>query len=177
MLAGNKSYLVYALFGGVLVRSTNSADAVKVRHLVLLGTGVLLFFVIYNQFVDVLGIPQYPGSRIPDSLSFLERPYHYFTGALPAMEQVVRGTCRRGPSPASSPCSRSGSSSATCWGSWVLSPETARCRHRLLCLQCVLVCRGSVLGSGAAGVAALSLLLGWSLTSLYRRAARGPASG
>ncbi|NTV97048.1 MAG: oligosaccharide repeat unit polymerase [Thiobacillus sp.] len=174
VLAGNKSYLVYSLFGGVLVRSTNSADAVKVRHLVYLGVGVLLFFVIYNQFVDVLGIPQYPGSRIPAPLSFLERPYHYFTGALPAMEQIVHGEMPPRPVP----------------GFVIFQPFWKVCGDLFGLIEPfpkvlpevvigpyafnVYSFAGEVCWDlGPAGVALLSLLLGWALTSLQRRACEG----
>lgn len=170
ILAGNKTYLVFALFGGVMAHSVESPWSVKIRHLMVLGAAVLAFFVGYNQLIDV-GAPKFPASRIPDPLAFLERPYHYFTGALPAMEQVVRGNMPPRPVPGF----------VTLQPFWKLFgglmglvgpvpknlPDVAIGPYAFN----VYSFAGEVCWDwGPAGVAALSLLLGWSLTALYRRA-------
>ena len=170
-LAGNKSYLVYALFGGVLAHSTISPRAVKIRHLLILGWAVLAFFVAYNQIIDVLGASAFTESKIPGPVAFLERPYHYFTGALPAMEQVVRGLMPPRPVP----------SFATLQPLWKVAgdllgivdpipralPEVNIGPYAFN----VYSFAGEVYWDwGPIGVGVLSLLLGWTLTKLYLRA-------
>ena len=171
ILAGIKSYLVYSLFCGVLVHSAVSPRAVKIRDLTILGVSVLLFFVGYNQVIDVLGVTEFPESRIPESMSFLDRPYLYFAGALPAMEQVVSGGMPPKPIPGM----------VTLQPLWKIAgdllgiidpvpqylPDVAIGPSDFN----VYSFAGEVFWDwGVAGVVVCSLLLGWTLTALYRRA-------
>jgi oligosaccharide repeat unit polymerase len=171
LLAGIKSYLVYSMFCGVLVHSAASPRAVKIRNLAILGASVLLFFVGYNRVIDVLGVTEYPESRIPEAVSYLDRPYLYFAGALPAMEQVVGGGMAPRPVPGM----------VTLQPLWKIAgdllgivdpvpqylPEVAIGPSDFN----VYSFAGEVFWDwGAAGVAACSLLLGWALTALFRSA-------
>ncbi len=171
LLAGIKSYLVYSLFCGVLVHSAASPRAVKIRNLAILGVAVLLFFIGYNQVIDVLGVTEYPESSIPGTVSFLDRPYLYFAGVLPAMEQVVNGGMPPQPVPGM----------VTLQPFWKIVgdllgivdpvpqylPEVAIGPSDFN----VYSFAGEVFWDwGAAGVVVCSLLLGWALTALYRRA-------
>lgn len=171
ILAGIKSYLVYSLFCGVLVHSAVSPRAVKIRDLAILGVSVLLFFVGYNQVIDVLGVTEYPESCIPESVSFLDRPYLYFAGVLPAMEQVVSGGMPPQPVPGM----------VTLQPFWKIVgdllgiidpvpqylPEVAIGPSGFN----VYSFAGELFWDwGAGGVVVCSLLLGWALTALYRRA-------
>ncbi len=43
----------------------------------------------YDQVIDTLGFRGFQGSSMPQSIKFLERPYFYFSGVWPAVDQIV----------------------------------------------------------------------------------------
>jgi len=92
LLAGIKGYVVYSVFAAVFVWSTVRPDRFRVFHL---GSGMLIllgFFVLYSAKIDVFTSSYFAGSGLTRNLSFLFRPYYYFVGSWPAMENIVNGS-------------------------------------------------------------------------------------
>jgi oligosaccharide repeat unit polymerase len=88
-LAGIKSFMIYSLFGGVLAFSVINPRGIRIKHVALAGAIVIGFFVLYDQVIDTLGFRGFQGSSVPESIKFLERPYFYFSGVWPAVDQIV----------------------------------------------------------------------------------------
>jgi oligosaccharide repeat unit polymerase len=91
LLAGIKMYLVYSIMAAVLVYTTSAGFRLQLVRLAASVLLVLVFFLIYNRTVDVLGPVEFLGSSFPQALSFLEKPYMYVAGSWPALEQVLQG--------------------------------------------------------------------------------------
>lgn len=88
-LCGIKSYLVIGLGTSLLVWSVSRPGRVRLKHLAIFAGGFIGFMAIYDRFIDIFTQVQYPGSKFPATLSFLERPYLYIVGSWPAMSAVI----------------------------------------------------------------------------------------
>ena len=91
LLAGIKSYMVRSVLAAFLVWSVRRPAGFKVWHLTVGGLVLVAYFAIYTHVIDIF-VPdtdQYTG--ISGALSFLHRPFLYFVGAWPALEQMMHG--------------------------------------------------------------------------------------
>jgi len=88
-LCGIKTYLVIGLATSLLICAMSRLGRVGVKHLAIITIIFTGFMVIYDRFIDVFVQAQYPGSRFPIALSFLEKPYLYIVGSWPAMSAVM----------------------------------------------------------------------------------------
>ncbi len=88
-LCGIKAYLVLGVATSLLVLSATCPGRIRLRHLAFLVACLIGFMILYDHFVDVYVPHQFPGSRFPDVLSLLERPYLYITGPLSAMSVIM----------------------------------------------------------------------------------------
>ena len=91
-LAGIKGYLIYSVLTAVFAWSAVRPNRFRVFHL---GSGMLAllcFFILYGAKIDVFSGSYFAGTGFFGKFSFLSRPYYYFVGSWPAMENVVNGT-------------------------------------------------------------------------------------
>ena len=91
-LAGIKGYLIYSVLTAVFAWSAVRPNRFRVFHL---GSGMfalLCFFILYGAKIDVFSGSYFAGTGFFGKFSFLFRPYYYFVGSWPAMENVVNGT-------------------------------------------------------------------------------------
>lgn len=91
ILAGVKSYVVFAISLGIFVSLAISPEKVKVRHVVLVFIALLVFWVGYAAFIDIYAVRYIYSSQLPNALRFLEQPLIYVAGSWPAMEQIRLG--------------------------------------------------------------------------------------
>jgi len=89
LLAGIKQYVVFSSISAIVVYAVMRPGRIGLRHAAYVLIGIIAFFVLYDAVVDIFGTRTFPGSRFPEALSFLERPYLYFTGSWPAMDRIV----------------------------------------------------------------------------------------
>jgi oligosaccharide repeat unit polymerase len=91
VLAGIKSYLVFAGLTSLFCWCVVAPRRFRPRHL-LFGMLVLLaFFVAYTRYIDVFVTEIYKGDSFFSRLTALHRPYIYFAGPWPAMDNLVHG--------------------------------------------------------------------------------------
>ncbi len=86
---GIKSYLVISVATALLVWSNVRRGRVWLCHLLTIAAVHVGFMALYDRFVDVFAPRQFPGSKFPAALSFLERPYLYTAGSWTAMSVVM----------------------------------------------------------------------------------------
>lgn len=92
LLAGIKGYLVYSVLAAVFAWSAVRPDRFRILHLGGGMMSLLGFFVLYNTKIDVFTRSTYLGTGFISHFTFLFRPYSYFVGSWPAMENIVNGT-------------------------------------------------------------------------------------
>lgn len=90
LLAGIKSYLIFSLVISLFVWSAAEPGKIRLKHLAILSLFVIGFMALYDHYIDIFVAHQFPGSRFPEVLSFLETPYLYMVGAWPAMSAVMQ---------------------------------------------------------------------------------------
>lgn len=88
-LCGIKTYLILGLATSLLVFSTACPNRIRLRHLIFAIVCLVGFMVLYDHFIDVFVPHQFPGSKFPDVLSFLERPYLYIVAPFSAMSVII----------------------------------------------------------------------------------------
>jgi len=92
VLAGIKTYFIYSLVVSVILYALYRLNRLSIKHffvIFLVFTIILVFFVSYDATIDIFSAVQLPGSSLPESLAFFERPYVYFVGSWPAMDILV----------------------------------------------------------------------------------------
>ncbi|MEM2352377.1 MAG: O-antigen polymerase [Thermoproteota archaeon] len=88
-LSGIKTYLIVGLTTGAIVWSSINPGRVKMRHLVVLAFLAMGFQALYERYIDIFVLRQFPGSRFPPALSFLEGPYLYLVGSWSAVSVIM----------------------------------------------------------------------------------------
>jgi len=91
LLAGIKQYVVFSTISAIVVYAVLRPGRFRLRHASVVFAGIVGFFVVYDAVVDIFGTRTFPGSKFPELLTCLERPYLYLTGSWPAMEHIVGG--------------------------------------------------------------------------------------
>ena len=91
LLAGIKGYLVYSVLATVFAWSAVRPDRFRFVHLASGMMALLSFFILYGAKIDVFTGSDYAGTGVSRNFTFLFRPYFYFVGSWPAMENVVNG--------------------------------------------------------------------------------------
>jgi len=89
-LAGIKTYIVFSLVASFLAWSASRPGKIRLKHLFIIAIGVLVFMVIYNQFIDIYVSREVKRSIFPKAFSFFESPYIYTVGSWPAMSAVIQ---------------------------------------------------------------------------------------
>ena len=88
-MIGIKSYLVIGISTALLTWALIRPGRVSVKHLMIISIALIGFMVLYNSMIDIFVSYRLPGSKFPDTLSFLERPYIYIVGPWAAMTEVM----------------------------------------------------------------------------------------
>jgi|LSQX01.2.fsa_nt_gb oligosaccharide repeat unit polymerase len=88
-LMGIKMYLVIGLCAAFLVFNAVRPNTIRFRHMAYLSVILIGFMVLYDRFIDIFVGGQIPGSKFPDWLSFLEKPYIYVVGPLHGMTEIM----------------------------------------------------------------------------------------
>lgn len=91
ILAGIKTYITVSVIAAGLAWSVSRPRRFRGRHAALGFCGLLVFFVIYTQHIDVFVHKEYPGSEISSKVPWLQRPYLYAVGSWPALETLFQG--------------------------------------------------------------------------------------
>lgn len=92
LLAGIKGYLIYSVLAAVFAWSAVRPDRFRFFHLGSGMAALLGFFILYGAKIDIFTGSTFAGSGFTRNFSFLFRPYYYFVGSWPAMENVVNGS-------------------------------------------------------------------------------------
>ena len=89
LLAGIKQYVIFTSACAVVAYAVLKPGRISIRHALFGLVTILSFFVIYDTYIDLFVTHSFPESRFPPWLTFVERPYLYFTGSWPAMDRLV----------------------------------------------------------------------------------------
>jgi oligosaccharide repeat unit polymerase len=90
-LAGIKAYLVYSSLAAMMCWSVVSPQRFRPRVLVAGLLALLVFFIVYTSKIDLFVAKIYTGGGFFADLPALHRPYIYFVGSWPAMDDLVHG--------------------------------------------------------------------------------------
>lgn len=92
LLAGIKAFVFYSALSAIVTWSLMRPDRFRPRHLLVVTLVLLVFFIAYNEVVDifVMGIVT-AGDGWFASFPQLHWPYLYMVGAWPAMQNIVDG--------------------------------------------------------------------------------------
>lgn len=88
-ICGIKAYLVVSIVISFLIWSSLRQRTIRLRHFLVVAALLVGFMVLYDRFIDVFVPHQFPDSKFPAALSFLERPYLYIAGPWSAMSVVM----------------------------------------------------------------------------------------
>ena len=90
ILAGIKSYLIFSLVISLFVWSAARPGKIRLKYFAIIALFVIGFMALYEHYIDIFVVKQFQGSKFPELLSFLERPYLYIVGAWPAMSAIIQ---------------------------------------------------------------------------------------
>jgi oligosaccharide repeat unit polymerase len=96
-LSGIKSYLFYSLMTTIIVYFVFNPGRLHLKYILIACVLGLAFFAFYDAVIDIYVIRRFKGAIFPRWLNFLQRPYLYFVGSWPAMQQVVDGNMPQQP--------------------------------------------------------------------------------